>query len=555
MRRVWGISNGRHGSFHSEGLTMKCHRVIVFVLTAVITLCSEAGCVGGGQPTPPQPGFYGYLSDQDYQPPLQPLDSGAKDGWVAQWQTTNWSEGFTKIDPSAEDFVNHPWTDVMLVSAHGDWHPTLGMIPDDWTMQPINNERWLYIFACDSLSPVRDANDQIEHDQNGNVIPNTAWNTAFGYSLHGVYGFWDPYSGTYQQNYTLAHSIAKNSWVGSSNTGGYPTAFTAYQDANEDSALLWAVIDGVNSHNDSVSSVPDSYVVNGDSINDIGSLQLWLGNLGLVQSIPIPSLSLGSAAPTYTLVPENIDENQWITQYQDSSTVVVHEPGITTVYQVGGAAIHYQNSGGIKYETNATGTTQGLTPSSAIAEADSFIQQNGGMPTDATLRRELEDVVMPMDDSSPPTITSYTIEYGHTAAIAGYDGIKVKVDDAGYNLCTLWGWRRSPDPPFKNIKYCKQYTWQTVPHVSYYYRLWRSLGLASGAAETLAFTVPSTTVLAQLSGSHSITRQGFAYYTPPMEYNAATDQIATPVQFYDIDSFGRLDYAINQTFMGFGGQQ
>jgi hypothetical protein len=161
---------------------------------------------------------------------------------------------------------------------------------------------------------------------------------------------------------------------------------------------------------------------------------------------------------------------------------------------------------------------------------------------------------MPLNDSAPPTVTSYVIEYGHASAVAGYDGIKVKVDDAGYNECTLWGWRKSPDPPFHNYKYCKQYTWQTVPHVSYYYRLWRSFGTPIGALKTLNFTVPTSTVLAQVPGGKVITRQAFAYYTPPMILNNTSDQVATPEQFYEVDNRRRLDYDLQQTFLGVGGQ-
>lgn len=512
------------------------------LLGTLLLIVFVSGCTNGGR-TPPKKGLYGYLSDQNYQYPLQPLDSGAKDGWVAEWQNYGWGQGFSKVDPSAGDFINHPWVDAMIVSAHGDWFPTLGMIPDDWTMQPINNERWLYILACDALSPKRDANDQIIHDQNGNPIPNDAWNQAFGYSLHGVYGYWDPYSGNYGTNYSVAHSIAQNSWV-SSGTFGYPTAFDAFEKANVDDTLGWAVIDGIYSHGDSVSAAPDGYVVSGDSIQSIGQLELFMGRGAIYNTYPIPSLTPGSQAQSHALVPESIDENAWIAHYQDSSTTVVRQPGITTVYQTGGAAIHYQNSGGIKYETNSTGTAKGVDSSTALSTANSFIQQNGGMPSDAALRLVAADIVMPLDHSYGPTVVAYVIEYGHSAAVVGYDGIKVKVDDAGYRICIQWDRFRG---------YCVKWGWQAVPHVSYYYRLWRSLGSPLGSQQTLGFNVPSGTVLSQIPHSRNITRQGFAYYTPPMIFNNVSDQVTPPVQFYEVDNRARLDYDLSPTYLGLGG--
>jgi hypothetical protein len=506
------------------------------------------GCSSTPTPQPAAPGSYGYLSEEHINPPGN-LQHVAAVGWTTGFNQDGWSGRFQKVDGKYNDFLNHPYTDVFLVYSHGNQGEVL-FTDNFWDIQAtsrLTNERWLYFLGCNVLQEL------------GVIGPNPEpWYNAFGARLHGVYGYEielydDP---SFQQ---LTQDIATHSWrQGSTNP---PSAYDGWAAANANAMLLgWAVVDGVNSHNDALSAAPNQHVVNGDDLASIGSLyEHWnaFPNIGPT-SVPIPTAPPGTAAATMGLQPESVDANYWINKYADGTQSVYQGPGVTLVTKPGAAAMFYKYSGGIQFITGTSDLAAGFDMPTAQQAALRFVIDNGGIPNDAVLRSVATAMRKRVGSAEPPTITGYTFYFTHAAPIVGYDGITVSIDEQGYDKCVAGHWEiiRNPDPPFDphRVWVCDEYQFISVPAVNYYRRLWRQLvPLPHPIMQPFVATLNAAQILPHVYHSSALTRTGFGWWTPPMNWNTPAQQLAPPAQFYEVDGNLRVDYDLSGNFLGEGG--
>ena len=99
---------------------------------------------------------------------------------------------------------------------------------------------------------------------------------------------------------------------------------------------------------------------------------------------------------------------------------------------------HYYASGGLFVAGVGTRTARGFSISQALSYAQSWIQSNGGMPSDAALTFAGEENITPStaqatSDQPYPNIGQYIFTWRHAeSGLLGPDRIDIAIDDNGH---------------------------------------------------------------------------------------------------------------------------
>lgn len=150
-------------------------------------------------------------------------------------------------------------------------------------------------------------------------------------------------------------------------------------------------------------------------------------------------------------------------------------------------------------DAGRSGTAKGFSGSDAYNYALNWIQNNGGLPSDAVLTYAGDEVmqpdsVQPTSDQPFPSRTSYLFTWRHASSgILSNDKITIAVDDAGH---LTWYWDEKdgyydPDCKCWQTEYYGHYDVPWVPeyHISTYVRAWRTLGAPT---QTITPTITSS---------------------------------------------------------------
>jgi len=547
-------------------------RALCFVFLLCVA-ASQVGCSYGlanpPPPAPAQPGSFGYAAEVGLNGLSDNAIRGFADGWASDiYNGTPWARGFEKAYSSTvSDVFSHSWTDVFEVDTHGDIGQ-LNLYDNNgnlivWDVQnqgqpgnptQVGDARWLYVAGCNFMH-------WVSTDPSGDPQAYPYFANMFGGHLHGLYGYAAPFYDD-QSVYPWFFQIAQDSWAAGSTSP--PTTYDGYTNASDDNFEPdWSVVDGNDTHGDAASKAPNANVWNSDT--NIGPLYQYWGGYPpspFLSPNPISSYAAGSAAQPATLQPESINASYWINKYSDGTQTVYNLPGQTLVTSQTGAAILYQNSGGVQFQSSTTDETVAFDEATAQSTATAFVQNNGGMPQDAVLRLVATTgyaALHPVGGPAPRTVVGYRFFYTHAAPVSGYDGIIVSVIETGFEKCVSGHWQWIyPDPPQHKYQVwvCDQYQFQSQPAVNNYYRLWRALQLGSESpTPNFIATVSPAAVLSHIDGTHSVTRQGFAYWTPPMQWNTQAAQVATPSQYFDVDTNLRVDFDLSGNALGQSGIQ
>lgn len=369
-------------------------------------------------------------------------------------------------------------------------------IPKKWA-----GPNWLLVDAC-------------------NVVqPNVGWEGVFGGSLHGILGFGGNYSGLSGSSLD-AFATALTS---------FSTAFNAWSAAfpkNDQPNSATMLIPNANLA-DVIEATGGPHFGYNNSTSPI--YYVWSQN----QFVPQTVNRLVTQPPSgYQLVGESMDENAWINQYGGNN--VPHQiltRSNSHVWISAGAIVHhYLASGGLSAVTPATGTAQGIGIDDALAYAQSFVANNGGLPTDAALTyggilTDQPNQYQALQGAPYPNNLSYMFIWRHsTSGVLGNDKIVVTVDDSG-GLTRYTRSYRYWDPHcqcwHEGYTYYYDEPWVPQLHMSNYSRVWRVPDLR----HPLAFSRRRGQRRPQPNGSLT----GYAYCASDMAYPA---NIAYPCQVF-----------------------
>lgn len=182
-----------------------------------------------------------------------------------------------------------------------------------------------------------------------------------------------------------------------------------------------------------------------------------------------------------------MNESYWYSYYGGGSvpSTTTHPTSNEDLYRNPYVTVdHYLASGGILVSAARTGTAKGFAASDAYQYATNWIQNNGGLPSDAALTYAGEEVMQPdstqaTSDQPYPNRVSYIFTWRHASSgILANDKITVAVDDAGhltkyYKDYYVW----NPVCKCELEKVLPYYAppWVPVYHITTYARVWRTL--------------------------------------------------------------------------------
>jgi len=258
-------------------------------------------------------------------------------------------------------------------------------------------------------------------------------------------------------------------------------------------------------------------------------------------SNPLSQSSPGAYKPKVLTTESWTDANlaQQANTYEPGSYKYYENSNTYHIQSLSYNASHYEASAAIV----AHGPHSSLPFSFQLSDAQNFaiteLNQHGGLPSDAVLRRVLIDY---QHTNVGAVITGYTFFWYHQADIRGGDKIIVGVDNLSYKgQCTDRQWDGC-------VWTCDE--WQTLynQHVNFMYRLWRTVGAdvptppttrpySTVATGTSAISPAQayTTAMSKIDSSAQLKLGTFvgykqSYWTPPYW---ATDDTAYPTfNFY-----------------------
>ena len=325
------------------------------------------------------------------------------------------------------------------------------ILPSSW-----DGPNWLAVDACDV------------------VLPNVGWERLFGGNLHGILGF---NTDGYGLNEAGLAQFAKD-------IEGYNKAETAWEDATGAAGVEGAIsmlVPTANANDAIEASGGPHFGYN----NDTQPQYIAMGPDGTVG--PQTVSTLGSAPTSvYSLNAEQMDESYWYNYYGGGSvpSTTSHPSSNEDLYRNPYVSVdHYLASGGLSVVTAATGTAKGFSGAQAYQYALSWIQNNGGLPSDAVLTFAGDETMspapsQPTQDQPYPGVRAYSFMWRHAnSAVLDNDFIQINVDDHGsltqyqtktWNVhCGCWVW----------------YTYYAAPwipkyHMRMYVRVWRTLAAA-----------------------------------------------------------------------------
>ncbi len=418
---------------------------------------------------------------------------------------------------------------LMYISTHGN------------SYLPNNGQSYLCLYACDNES--YGGNIAITTDVNAGsgVIPNSwngpnwliidscevvnqdvGWESKFGGNLHGILGF----SSTVDRIGDGTSAVGQSGLETLVNDiGSYQPAIKDWEDAvgtAEQTPYIGMLVPQANTGAAIELNGGANFGVNG-ATNPL-FYQALGGGVGTTQT---SGTSVNGTE--YTLTPETVNESYWMNLYGNPGAMSYPSTN-EHVYATSTAVVrHYFASGGLVAITPASGTAGAVSESQALQYAETWIGNNGGMPSDAVLSYGGQ-----ISNPNPSVITtgySYPVVaptssfpaynntrawvfiWRHASSIINGDKIEVMVDDAGswtfYNYSSL------------GIYY--YYTpWVSSPSVRLYSRVWRTLAAPVG---TVSMVTPATTLASDRSAPATTT----GYCAPDM---ASTSTTAIPCQQY-----------------------
>jgi len=463
----------------------------------------------------------------------------ANDFGIPLMDNSSWHLGYGDTDGDYEGNVTYTNASTIL----GDTSNLVYISTHGNSYVPYNGQAYLCLYACDGETS--GSNIAITTDLNaaGGVIPNSwggpnwliidsclvvnqnvGWESKFGGNLHGILGFsgevntvGDGTSAVGQSGLeTLVNDI-----------GSYQPAIKDWEDAvgtADQTPYIGMLVPQANASAAIELSGGANFGVNG-ATNPL-FYEAVGGGVSTVQTS-------GTAVDgtEYTLVPEAVNESQWLSAYGDPTGTMTYPSANEHVYKTSTAVVrHYVASGGVVALTPASGTAGAVSESQALQYAETWIANNGGMPSDAVLSYGGEisnpnpgiitqgypyQVVIPI--SGVPAYAAYNnvrawvFIWRHASDIIDGDKIEVMVDDAG--SWTFYG--------NQIVKYYNQ-PWISSPSVRLYSRVWRTLGGSPGKASMIS--LPAT-----FESDPSAPATTTGYCAPDM---ASTSTTAIPCQQY-----------------------
>ena len=479
------------------------------------TICLGSFCFGGSGPPPPQdtPGSYSYYSQEAFtNPNLSSFCLSSYDMNCVFIVNANFGQplsgaGWSINNGNTDGFINGAWTvtettasqviadtaNVVYIDSHGGVFGGLaticlrdcngsqvggtvgvgtGDIPSRWS-----GPTWLIVDACDV------------------VQPGVGWESVFGGHLHGILGYNAQVDGLNLSGYAALTKYII----------GYDTAMDAWEQAvaaGSDFSHIAMLVPNANTYDRIEARGGPHFGYDGDT-NPV--YYYCCNTQGGVT--PGSVARLGSPTSTvYSLTPEQMNESYWYNLYGGANVPHSYTTPSSNEHLYRNPYVlvnHYLASGGLLVASSATGTARGLSESAAYQFALSWIQSNGGLPSDAVLTFTGDETVAPTQlpvvvGGAYPNVRQYAFIWRHgSSGILSGDKIQVNVDDEGT-------WRiacdKSPDPPFRRTCH-RTNEWLAKGHITTYVRVWRSIGSTTSSIIRHAYTLPQQIVPSQASGN------------------------------------------------------
>lgn len=335
-------------------------------------------------------------------------------------------------------------------------------LPAQW-----NGPNWLILDAC------------------AVVQQTTAWDSIFGGSLHGILGWnGDTNGGLSEPGDAGYRTFIKE-------IEGYDSAVDAWEQAtrvSENPSMIAMLIPARNAA-DAIEAAGGPHFGYNNSTNPEYYFMLSDGTIVVTNPMAL------STAPTatYSLNGEQMNESYWYNYYGGGSvtSTVTHPSPNENLYRSPYATVtHYLASGGLIVNSGRTGTAKGFGANDALQYALNWIQNNGGLPSDAVLTYAGDetmqpDAVQPTSDQPYPNRTSYVFTWRHASSgILSNDKITIAVDDAG-SLTKYYQdyyvWNSLCQCEMEKVRPYYAPPWVPSYHISTYARVWRALGAPTQA--------------------------------------------------------------------------
>lgn len=421
--------------------------------------------------------------------------------------------GWTNNGNITDGYINGQWTPATtaanITSAHSNllYLSTHGGIVNGYAQLCLrycnsSTDGGTYSVQPNDFGPAWSGANWLVIDACTSVLANVGWESVFGGSLHGVLGFNEDNHGLeHYGDTTFARYIAS-----------YDNAIDAWEQAVAASGNKPAIAMLVPSANrlDSIEAPGGPHFGYNNQTNP--TYYYCCDGQGNVTTQSVAKLGYAPAQQS-ALIPEAMDENYWYNYYGGSSvpSTRINPTANDHLYRNAYVTVeHFQASGGLMVSAQATGTAKGFSMADALAYAQSWVGQNGGMPADAALTFAGAEGMRPTSlqatsDQPYPNVRQYIFIWRHaSSALLGADRIYVGVDDAGhltkyYRDVTTWNSRCECEID-REIPYYAA-PWVPVYHIHTYVRAWRSLGGSTGTR----FPMSQTTLLP------GTTTAGYAY--------------------------------------------
>ncbi|MGC2129778.1 MAG: hypothetical protein WA629_06740 [Candidatus Aquilonibacter sp.] len=325
------------------------------------------------------------------------------------------------------------------------------------------------------------------------VAPNQGWESKFGSSLHGILGFSQDVNQAGDSPSSLGNGGLETF---ANDVNSYQPAIKAWEDgvaAIDDTPQIGMLVPSPNVADSIERSGGTHFGPNGDknplfySANGLGTIT--------TQQTSGETVSGNELA----LTGESINESQWMSTYGNPSGTTSSPTSNEHKFSAPGAIVtHYLASGGIVAIMGASGTAGAVSQAQALSYAESWVANNGGLPSDAILSYAGEitnpnpaviasgytqyPVIVPTSDyPAYNTTRAWVFIWRHSSGMLSGDKIEVMVDDAG-----TWTFNNNIFQKFWG------YPWNSSPNVRLYSRVWRTLG---GTVKQVQLEQLSTTLL------------------------------------------------------------
>lgn len=405
--------------------------------------------------------------------------------------------------------------------------------------------KWIFAYSSDSTSAPGSQWPQ-------NPEATADWRPAFGGSLHGIYGFWQP-PGSCQQPFDSTRKCDIKKELGPDFAKKLVQLLIEQQPQNKTVHAAWVMAAGTLGQFGNWSIWEDQfakndYITSGTTSSPSG----WIYYYNTLKSngVQVGHVNVGNETFTLSslsLRAEPVDDNTLLNQLQPyyGSPSVYTNDGVTTVARKDNAfAQHYLATGATAFYGDMQYNAVTFDQTTALNTALTAITNGQGLPSDAVLT-EVDNMYQTSADDGSSIQTGYQFVWKHSSSAFGNDAIRVIVDDYQYmrnTTCAEYDYT-SPDPPLKPMRYCA--TWNQVPvdnpNVSFMYRLWRSTGSSrqvqsvAGPSSGTSTSIDANTASMSLPPGTSVISYAPGYWTG----NAADPgNVGTPAWVFQLSGGG-----------------